>query len=67
MMRLPIAAWIGTSNSWRGISSLQLLGQLAALYERLVAVRDERERVHRRAVHEDVELDQIGLLIAAKV
>ena len=60
----PIAAWIGTSNIWRGISSFELLGQRAAALRRLVARDDERKRIDRLAVEQDLELHQIALAIA---
>ena len=46
------------SNIWRGMSSLQLLDELAPLAVGALAVRDERERVHRLAVDEHVQLHE---------
>ena len=54
MMRLPIDAWIGTSNIWRGISLRSAGDQLPALGVGVVAVGDHRERVDRLAIHEHV-------------
>src|SRR5437667_11373987 len=39
---------------------LEFLGDLAAPLVRLVAVDDDRERIHRFAVQEHVQLDEIG-------
>ena len=54
------AAWIGTSNICRGMSSLSLLDERPAAHVRLVAMGDQGERVDRLAVDEHVELHEVG-------
>ena len=59
-----MAAWIGTSNIWRGISLRSLLHQLAAGGLRSVAMDDQRQRVDRLAGDEHVELDEVARAVA---
>ena len=47
MTRLPTAAWIGTGKSWRGMTSLSRRTSALPLVVGLLAVHDDRERVHR--------------------
>ena len=58
--RDPIAAWIATSNIWRGISSCSRSTSAFAARVRAVAVDDERERVDGLAVDQDVEPDELA-------
>src|SRR4051794_6957713 len=48
-----------------GNELLQLGGHHQAVLARLVLVHDLAERVHRLALQQDVDLDQVGLLLAA--
>ena len=66
MTLLPIAAWMATSNIWRGMSSFSFSASARPRVRRLSAVDDDRERVDRLAVDEDVELDQVGLPIVRR-
>ena len=59
-----MAAWTGTSNIWRGMSSLSFSTSCAAGAVRAVAVDDERQGVDRLAVDQHVELDQVALAVA---
>ena len=64
--REPTAAWIGTSNCWRGIS-LELLSQGNPVAVGAVAMHDRAGRRRRLAVQQDVHLDQVGLLLADRL
>ena len=59
-----MAAWTGTSNIWRGMSSLSFLVSARPARWRVVAVDDDAERVDRLAVDEDVQLDEVARAIA---
>ena len=65
MIRAPTAAWIGTSNCCRGMSSLSFLGHHhAAVGPVASAWTIALEGVDRLAVEEDVDLDEIRDLVA---
>ena len=59
-----MAAWIGTSNCCRGISSRSFPVICDAVRVGLVLVHDRAERVDRLALQQDVDLDQVGRLLA---
>ena len=63
MMRPPIAAWIATWKSCRGIRSLQPLAQGAAAPLGLAAMDDDRQRVDRLAVDQDVHQHEVALAV----
>ena len=67
MMRPPIAAWIATSKSCRGMSCRIFWASARPRELRRVAVDDDGERVDRVAVHQDVELHQRRLPVAGQV
>ena len=56
----PMAAWMGTSKSWRGMSSRRLLGHPAAVDVGLAPMHDGGERVDRNVVDEQVDPDEVG-------
>ena len=60
MILPPIAAWIGILNRCRGIRSLSR-SQAAGLGGDAV---DDRQRVDRLAVDQDVHLDEVALAVA---
>ena len=64
MILPPIAAWIGTSNSCRGMSPASSLHQDLAAGVGLVAVDDHRQRVHRVAVPAARRASPAGLAVA---
>ena len=66
MMRPPIAAWIGTSNIWRGISLRSFSTRSRPLRLRVLRVDDDREGVDGLAVDEDVELHEARGLVAGE-
>ena len=60
MICAPIAAWMATSNIWRGISERIFGDDLAAAVLRERAMHHHRQRVDALAVDQDVELDHVG-------
>ena len=67
MTLLPMAAWMATSNIWRGDKFLHLRRQQAAFGGRSIGVQNERKGVDRLARDEHVELDELAHLIAGQV
>ena len=62
-----MAAWMGTSKSWRGMSWRSLLGHAPAVGVGLGAVHDGREGVDRHVVDEQVDPHQVGRGVAGRL
>ena len=61
MMRLPMAACSATSNICRGISLRSRFDEFAPALVGLSRWHDQRERVHRLAADQHVELHQVAI------